>query len=85
MKYVHGTSYESAMDILKNGLSSDKTTVWTCSDKSKIYCRKDEDDESEWLSIESAQIAAAFNGSMSTKVGIIKIKPPIVGIPFLRL
>ena len=34
--YLHGTSYESAMNILTNGLVTNKDTIWTCSDPDYI-------------------------------------------------
>ena len=77
--YIHGTSYENAMNILKNGFSSeDKNIIWECSNPYMIYLRDkyDEDDDSLMLCIESGQIAAAKTNSLSTKIGIIEIEMP---------
>ena len=75
--YIHGTSYESTMDILKNGLKVDnKDMIWECSNSDLLYLRdkNDEEDDSLMLCIESGQIAAAKLNSLSTKIGIIEIE-----------
>lgn len=74
--YMHGTDYESAMNILKNGLSSAKETVWTCSNPRMIYCRDAEDEDAQWLSIESGQIASAYKDLKVTEVCILRILIP---------
>lgn len=72
-KYIHGTDYDSAMNIVANGLSDEKDTVWSCSDPECIYCRDAEEEDALWQCIESGQIAAAYRNSLSTKIGIIEI------------
>ena len=79
MLFIHGTDYESAMNIVNNGLMSGHNTVWSCSRDDMLYCRKSQDedgDENEYLCIESGQIAAAYKNSMSTCIGIVNIDIP---------
>lgn len=73
-KFIHGTDYESALDIVRNGFRSDKSTIWTCSNANMLYVRDADDEEAEYLTIEAGQIAAAYNGSNSTCIGIIVIE-----------
>lgn len=75
-RFVHGTSYESAMDIIKNGFKEDKPTIWTCSRKDMLYLREEsgEDKETEWMTIETGQIAAAYNNSKDTRIAIIRFE-----------
>lgn len=76
--FIHGTDYDSAMSIVKNGLISGHDTIWTCSRDDMIYCRKqtDEDGDETYLCIESGQLAAAYRNSMSTKIGVLLIDIP---------
>ena len=77
--YIHGTSYENALDIFKNGFKSEnKDMIWECSNSNMLYVRnrKDEyeDEDNLFLAIEAGQIAAAKLNSFSTKIGIIEIE-----------
>lgn len=72
-RFLHGTSYESAMNIVRNGLRTEKSKVWTCSSTDFIYVRDAEEEDSEFLTVESGQIAAAYADSKSTNIGIIEI------------
>lgn len=75
--YIHGTDYESAQNILANGLLTDKDTIWTCSDCDMLYVRDmdDEDDDNTLdLCIESGQLAAAYKDSKDTRIGVIRIE-----------
>lgn len=78
MIFIHGTDYDSAMSIVKDGLINGHDTIWTCSRDDMIYCRKQYDDEEDntFYCIESGQIAAAYKNSMSTKIGILLIDIP---------
>ncbi len=76
--YLHGTSYESAMNILQNGFTKNKDTIWSCSNKEMIYVREMQDDDSdaEYLCIESGQIAAAYTNSIETKICLVRFEIP---------
>lgn len=81
VQLFHGTDYESAVDILQNGLREDVDTVWTCSRDDMLYMRKTdeyEDDpyEIEYLSIVSGQIAAAYKGRNDTRIAILVLEMP---------
>lgn len=71
--YLHGTDYESAMSIVANGLTTDKKTIWTCSRKDMLYVRDSDNEDAEFLTVESGQIAAAYKDSKSTNIGIVEI------------
>lgn len=73
-KFMHGTDYESALDIVKNGFRSNKSTVWTCSNADMLYVRDADNEDTEYLTIEAGQIAAAYRGSNSTRIGVIAIE-----------
>lgn len=83
-EFVHGTSYEAAKNILKNGFKTKgKKTIWNCSDTNYIYARQiynEEDYEEEGYvekdetlseAIDSALIASAFFDSKNKKIAII--------------
>ncbi len=76
--FYHGTTVESAMQILKNGFAGViDSTIWNVSDADKLYMRElncDEDgyDESLRYCIENAQIAAAIRNSMDSRIAVIK-------------
>lgn len=74
-EFVHGTSYEAAKNILKNGFKIEgKKTIWDCSDKNYIYANpicEDEEERIFYETIDSALIASAFFNSKSSKVAII--------------
>jgi len=75
--FLHGTSFESGINILEHGLVSNKETVWNCSDPGMIYCRDIDDqgyDETLSLSIESGQCTAAYQDSKSTQIAIVRIE-----------
>lgn len=74
--YLHGTSYENACNILSNGLSDEKDTIWKCSDCEKMYVRDADEDDAEYLCVESGQIAAAYTNSTSTNICIVRIIMP---------
>lgn len=76
MVFLHGTDYDSAMNIINNGLSNEHDTAWDCSRSDMIYCRKKSEEDSEFLSISSGQLAAAYKNSISTKIGILSIDIP---------
>lgn len=76
--YVHGTSYDNAMNIVNEGISKYKRTNYDYSDVDVIYCRYLDDDRGTSLldCILDGQRAAAVQQSTSTKIGIVKIEIP---------
>lgn len=72
--YIHGTSYENAMNIMTNGLLREKDTVWTCSDPDYIYVFDSDDKEAFSSCIGAGQITAAYQNSMSDKIAIIRFE-----------
>lgn len=75
--YVHGTSYENAMNIIKNGFTDEKkNTIWSCSDPGMIYVRDADNEDTKHCCIECGQITAAKEDSKSDKIALIKIEIP---------
>lgn len=72
MKFYHGTSYESGMNIIKSKSFGHIDTVWTCSDNDMTYCVSEEYDGSREAAIrtavEAGQIAAAHINSKFTDI-----------------
>ena len=71
MFFYHGTSVENAENIKKVGFKGDeKKVIWNCSDYEQTYFYRDEIDDNPhegfFRALESAQIAAAFQGSLNT-------------------
>ncbi len=74
--FMHGTSYESAMNIVKNGFQPVKTVWNKASDEDMFYVREitdcDEDDyEAKTLCIENGQIAAAISDSKDERLALV--------------
>lgn len=79
MKYYHGTSYNSGLQILQNGFESGHK-IWSCSDSNKIYLVSEKFDNENIIitdfeqkpavrfATESAQIAAAHVNQKSEDV-----------------
>lgn len=91
MKYYHGTDFLSAQNILKNGFSSNKETVWTCSVPNYLYvAREDYDDYDDYdgdfddmldipavrIAVEAAQIAAAHTNQLTKDVFVFEFDIP---------
>lgn len=77
----HGTTMENAITMLGSNFSSIvDETVWNCSDDDMLYmAEKDYDgEENEGLRIaaEAAQIAAAYLGSESSDLVVLKLEIP---------
>ena len=77
----HGTTMENAITMLGSNFSSIvDETVWNCSDDDMLYmAEKDYDgEENEGLRIaaETAQIAAAYLGSESSDLVVLKLEIP---------
>lgn len=77
----HGTTMENAITMLGSSFSSIvDETVWNCSDDDMLYmAEKDYDgEENEGLRIaaEAAQIAAAYLGSESSDLVVLKLEIP---------
>ena len=77
----HGTTMENAITMLGSNFSSIvDETVWNCSDDDMLYMvEKDYDgEENEGLRIaaEAAQIAAAYLGSESSDLVVLKLEIP---------
>lgn len=82
MKIYHGTSYENAQNILKNGWNPEKK-VWNTSDNDCVYFYYSSGNgeeffgqEDEYLiqrALESAQITAAINHSTSSSLYVLSI------------
>lgn len=75
----HGTTMENAITMLGSNFSSIvDETVWNCSDDDMLYmAEKDYDgEENEGLRIaaEAAQIAAAYLGSESSDLVVLKLE-----------
>ena len=78
MIYYHGTSYEAAMNIIKDGFNS-PDTIWSCSDDCNTYIIHDkyfdDDDYDEYEAVEfaisAARISAAYTNSKSDHIAII--------------
>ena len=74
--FMHGTSYESAMNIMKNGFQPVET-IWNgASDEDMFYVREvtDCDEynyEAKTLCIESGQIAAAVSDSKDERLALV--------------
>lgn len=66
MTYYHGTTYEAALNILRNGFEHDDT-IWSCSDNCKIYMIQQDSDpdiaDNVNMSLSAARIAAAHTAS----------------------
>lgn len=85
-KLYHGTSIESARNIVKNGFDNPVETIWNCSDPDVLYVRNSEefayDDyespETEAIRecIYSGQIAAAMADSKETKIAVLEFLVP---------
>lgn len=75
--FIHGTSYESAMNIMKNGFQPVETIWDGASDEDMFYVREitdcDEDrlNEAKTLCIESGQIAAAVSDSKDERLALV--------------
>lgn len=77
-KYYHGTSYENAMKIMKEGFTSPQIN-WNCCLGEETYFWKEDKSNPEEVLIwaqGSAQIAAAIQNSQSDKVCILSIEVP---------
>lgn len=73
-KFIHGTSYENAMKIIENQkFNNNVPTVWTCSNSNLLYLRRADTEDSELLTIEAGQLAAAYFGSQSTQIAVIEL------------
>ncbi|MBO5435898.1 hypothetical protein J6A31_08900 [bacterium] len=72
MILYHGTNFEAAQDIIKNGFCS-KNLIWSCSDENMTYLVHDKHECALNFAIEAGQIAAAHNGSNSTSVAVFRI------------
>lgn len=72
MKYYHGTSYESGMNILKTHKFNNINPIWDCSVCGVTYVVSEEFEDSAdaaiQLAIEAGQIAAAHKNSQSSKI-----------------
>lgn len=74
MIIYHGTSYENAKKIEKNGFSPTRKT-WNCSKDGMIYfhCCIDEK-ESQYKAKQSACITASLSKSQSTNIALISME-----------
>ena len=75
MLLYHGTSYESFLDIIKNGFNPENKT-WNCSEDNTTYFYSLEvlQDECEAISLaaQNGKIAAALQGSKKDIIIIIE-------------
>lgn len=79
-QYIHGTSYESAMNILQNGFM-DAAKIWDCSMPGIMYFRElpsetednyeDSRSDAYFTAITNGQVAAAYNDSHDTRIGVV--------------
>lgn len=79
MFFYHGTSVENAENIKKVGFKGDeKKVIWNCSDYEQTYFYRDEIDDNPhegfFRALESAQIAAAFQGSLNTSLAVVVLE-----------
>lgn len=76
MVFLHGTSYEKAMEIIQNRfiVPDNNQTVWNCSNSGYIYCRKKGNKDAEYLTKEDAITNAAFHDSQTTIIAVISIE-----------
>ena len=75
-KFLHGTSFESAQNIILNHKLGDSHTIWNCSRNDMLYMRDAEDEDAEYLCIESGKIAAAYTNSQSNCIALLCIEIP---------
>ncbi len=79
--FIHGTSFESIENIRINGfLNNPFDRTWNVSDDRMLYLREltiedpyEDPEEALRYCIENGQITAAFQGSLSTTIGIIRL------------
>lgn len=69
--YFHGTSYENALNILRDGFLDEPDRIWTCSNDDKMYFRDADSEDAKFLCIESGKITAAYTDSNSTLIALI--------------
>lgn len=78
--FYHGTSYENALNIIKNGFggkTAPEKTIWNCSNNSRTYlAESDEFEEGFELAISAAKTAAAYYDSKSTKIAVFEFQIP---------
>ncbi len=79
--FIHGTSYESIENIRLYGFKINPfDRTWNVSDDRMLYLRElttedpyEDPEEALRYCIENGQITAAFQGSLSTTIGIIRL------------
>jgi hypothetical protein len=79
--YIHGTSYESGMDMIINGINPEPDRIWECSNANYMYFREkpdsDEDEDSHEVEYEclcNGQIAAAYTDSKETYIAMLVLE-----------
>lgn len=81
--YLHGTSYEKAGQIITSKFKDPEESVWECSLTDMLYVRRQyrpEDDEYDncddatRMCLENAAIAAAYFGSMDTRLVVLRLE-----------
>lgn len=80
MLFYHGTSLESAKNIMKYGFCTPRKTWW-CSESNKIYIVAADDkirdcNEAVLFALEEGQIAAAVQGSSETSIAVFEFDIP---------
>ena len=73
-QYIHGTSYESAMNILQNGFQDVEQKIWDCSGYGYMYFRDADSEEAQFMAISNGQIAAAYTNSKETYIAVIVLE-----------
>lgn len=76
--YYHGTSYENAMKIIKEGFTSPQTN-WNCCNGEETYFYKEDRFNMEEVlhsAVGSAQITSALQNSQSDKICILRVEIP---------
>ena len=76
--YYHGTSYENAMKIIKEGFTSPQTNWNCCNGKETYFYKENRLDIEDVLhsAVGSAQITSALQNSQSDKICILRVEIP---------
>lgn len=72
--FLHGTSYDNAVSIIRGGFEYPHRTVWECSNRSMLYVRDASDDDALFECLSNAKITAAYFGQVNTQLAVVRIE-----------